>query len=106
MKEVATFTRESLILPHLNRAVISVGLDVSATKTHSLRTGGATAMLRAGVPAYVITRLGRWKSDCWQRYTWASHALAKHAHAAIGQHLPASGAVDLDAVRTDNRSFG
>ena len=84
-----------------NRVVIAAGLDVSATKTHSLRSGGATAMLRAGVPAYVITKLGRWKSACWQTYTWASHALVQHAHNALGTILPDNTPVDFDAVRRD-----
>ena len=84
-----------------NATVHTAGLDTSQTKTHSLRSGGATAMLRAGVPAYVITRLGRWKSACWQRYTWASHALVKQAHSLLGTDLPDDAPVDLDAVRRD-----
>ena len=84
-----------------NATVHSAGLDTSKTKTHSLRSGGATAMLRAGVPACVIARLGRWKSACWQRHTWASHALVKQAHSLLGTDLPDDTPVDLDAVRRD-----
>ena len=84
-----------------NASVHSAGLDTSQTKTHSLRSGGATAMLRAGVPACVITRLGRWKNACWQRHTWASHALVKQAHSLLGTDPPDDAPADLDAVRRD-----
>ena len=80
-------------------AVASVGLDSSSTKTHSLRSGGATAMLRAGVPTYVVSQLGRWKSHCWTHYVWASFHLVRTAHQLLGSDLPDSRPVDLDAVR-------
>ena len=82
-----------------NATVVAAGLPVSATKTHSLRSGGASAMLRAGVATYVISKLGRWKSHCWERYVWASHFLIQQAHSRIGSALPLGATVDLDAVR-------
>ena len=82
-----------------NPAVVAAGLSVSATKTHSLRSGGASAMLRAGVSTHIISKLGRWKSHCWERYVWASHYLIRQAHSNLGSALPLSGPVDLDAVR-------
>ena len=90
-----------LYISLFNKTVHSVGLDTSTTKTHSLRSGGATAMLHAGIPTYVISRLGRWQSSCWQTYTWASHALVKHAHSVLGTKIPDSTPVDFDAVRRD-----
>ena len=90
-----------LYISHFNRSVTSVGLDISSTMTHSLRSGGATAMLRAGVATHVVTRLGRWKSDCWTRYVWATHALVQHAHGLLGSFTTGTEPVDFEAVRRD-----
>ena len=84
-----------------NRVVTSVGLDLSSTMTHSLRSGGATAMLRAGVATHVVTRLGRWKSDCWTRYVWATHALVQQAHRLLGSFSTGTEPIDFEAVRRD-----
>ena len=35
--------------------------------SHSLRRGGATSLLNAGVPCDYIQFLGRWKTDCWKQ---------------------------------------
>ena len=37
--------------------------DISATGTHSLRSGGATAAANAGVPDRLFKRHGRWASE-------------------------------------------
>ena len=37
--------------------------DISATGTHSLRSGGATATANAGVPDRLFKRRGRWASE-------------------------------------------
>ena len=38
---------------------------------HSLRIGGATALLKAGCPPGVIQALGRWSSEIYKLYTRA-----------------------------------
>ena len=42
--------------------------DVPHVNTHSFRSGGATALANAGVPAYAIQILGRWKSRAYATY--------------------------------------
>ena len=37
--------------------------DVSSIGTHSLRSGGATAAARAGIPDRLFKRHGRWRSE-------------------------------------------
>ena len=37
--------------------------DISAFRTHSLRSGGATAASNAGVPDRLLKRHGRWASE-------------------------------------------
>ena len=82
-----------------NATVVATGLSASATKTHFLRSGGASAMLRAGVATCVTAKLGRWKPHCWERHVWASHFLIQQAHSRVGSALPLSAPVDLDSVR-------
>ncbi|KAE9290595.1 hypothetical protein PR003_g25249 [Phytophthora rubi] len=45
------------------------GCDPRAYSTHSLRSGGATHMYRAGVDALTIQFHGRWASDTFKIYT-------------------------------------
>ena len=42
--------------------------------THSLRSGGATALYSQGVPLGVIQRWGRWKSLTFHQYLWRDAA--------------------------------
>ena len=54
----------------LETAAIEEGLPSARFGTHSMRIGGATALLHAGVPIELIKRMGRWVSDSFQRYLW------------------------------------
>ena len=42
--------------------------DSASLNSHSFRVGGATSLAAANVPAYIIQRLGRWKSNVFQQY--------------------------------------
>ena len=48
--------------------------DVSLYAGHSLRRGGATTLILAGVPAAVIKAHGRWASDTYERYYDDAHS--------------------------------
>ena len=48
------------------------GLPVDRFGSHSLRIGGASALLHSNVPIEIIKRWGRWVSDSFQRYLWES----------------------------------
>ena len=48
--------------------VSALGLDASLFGAHSLRIGGATAALAAGVPPQLIRLMGRWSSDVYEIY--------------------------------------
>ena len=47
------------------------GEDPSQFGAHSLRIGGATALLAAGADPIHIKTMGRWSSDCWRLYVRA-----------------------------------
>ena len=41
---------------------------LSRNASHSFRIGAATAAGSAGLPTWLIKTLGRWSSDCYERY--------------------------------------
>ena len=47
----------------------AAGRDPSMYGAHSLRIGGATAALAAGIPPSLIRLMGRWSSDVYEIYT-------------------------------------
>lgn len=51
------------------RTLLSLGgIDSSKYAGHSLRIGAATAAAAANIPPWLIKTLGRWSSDCFERY--------------------------------------
>jgi hypothetical protein len=70
-------------------AMEAAGRDPRRYGAHSLRIGGATAALAAGVPPQLIRLLGRWSSDVYQIYC----RMSSQAAIAAGQQL-ASAEVD------------
>ena len=58
----ASLTRE------LRSAQQVCGLPADHYFTHSFRIGAATTAAAAGVPSWLIKVLGRWSSDCYERY--------------------------------------
>ena len=55
----------------IKKAVRLLGGDEKQYSTHSLRSGGATALFEAGCDDTTIKQHGRWASDCFQRYIHA-----------------------------------
>ena len=53
-----------------------MGCDPARFGAHSLRIGGATAALAAGVDAAVIKVMGRWASDVFLIHTRANQEAA------------------------------
>ena len=43
-------------------------MDPKRFESYSLRIAGASIMAAAGIPNYTIKKIGRWKSDCFERY--------------------------------------
>ncbi|POM58566.1 Hypothetical protein PHPALM_36772 [Phytophthora palmivora] len=62
----------------LQRAAASTGCDQKLYSCHSLRSGGATAMLAGGVDSTTIKLHGRWSSDTFQRYTRYTSAVGTY----------------------------
>jgi len=62
----------------------AIGLDPDRFGAHSLRIGGATAALSAGVAPAVIRITGRWKSDVWMTYARLTRQSALRVSSVIG----------------------
>jgi len=80
-------------------AIRRVGLSTKKIQSHSLRSGGATAYLHAGIDPYIIQRMGRWRSWCWMIYTWTSTNHIKHAMASVANCDDTSMPINADGVR-------
>ena len=52
----------------LRKCVALCGFDKDRVKSHSFRIGGATYAARRGLSVLAIQRLGRWKSNAFQKY--------------------------------------
>jgi hypothetical protein len=62
----------------------AIGLDPARFGAHSLRIGGATAALAAGVPPTLIRVAGRWASDVFEIYTRLSMEAAAGMACIVG----------------------
>ena len=58
----------SVIRGKVKRLMHGIGLDPALYGAHSLRIGGATAALAAGVPPNLIRLMGRWSSEVYEIY--------------------------------------
>ena len=59
------------------------GLEPSRFSTHSLRSGGATALYVRGVSLDHIRRFGRWASDTFRRYLYRDNQVFKYVGSAM-----------------------
>eukprot|EP00644_Phytophthora_capsici_P016974 jgi/Phyca11/52781/gw1.59.210.1 len=50
----------------IKNAATAAGENAGLYGTHSMRSGGATAMFAAGVDRMAIKHFGRWSSDCYE----------------------------------------
>lgn len=53
----------------VKQRLIEIGIPPSQYSTHSFRKGGATEVAKVGVQDYTIQQHGRWKTNCFTRYT-------------------------------------
>ena len=71
-----------------------VGQDPKLYGSHSLRIGGATAALAAGISPAHIQLLGRWDSDCYQIYC----RLCRQAAIAVGSKVASTSFEDFEGM--------
>jgi hypothetical protein len=97
-RERTVSAARSWYVKEFQKAILYCGLSTAKIQSHSLRSGGATAYLAAGIDPYIVQRMGRWRSFCWTTYTWTSTVHIKHAMEAISTCVD-SRPVNMDEVR-------
>ena len=70
----------------------AIGEDPDRFGAHSLRIGGATAALAAGMHPSVIRIAGRWSSDVWELYA----RLTQESACEISRIVGSSSFVDVE----------
>ena len=68
--------RVAEVRSEVRKMMSAIGRPAADYGAHSLRIGGATAALAAGVDPSVIRLLGRWSSDCYEIYTRLNRQVA------------------------------
>lgn len=79
-KQVLTRT---LFLDMLKTVLHSCGLNTATYTGHSFRIGAATSAANGNVEDHMIKTLGRWSSDCYQRYIRTSTGSIKAAQISM-----------------------
>lgn len=71
------------------RAVLKQAIDWAGFKgrfsPHSFRIGGATELAQRGVPGHIIKAMGRWSSECYQRYVRLPASFVKDVSKSMGE---------------------
>ena len=79
-------TREALIAE--TRQLLSLsGLNSSHYAGHSYRIGAATTAASVGLPPWLIKTLGRWSSDCYERYIQCPTPLLSRVSSQLVGHM-------------------
>ena len=69
----------------MKRIASEGGADPAAFANHSLRAGGTTDLLAAGVSETVVQKMGRWKSDTFKIYFRDDVLVADEAARGFGR---------------------
>jgi hypothetical protein len=64
---------------YLKALLVRAGFHGDGFTPHSFRRGASTSASMGQVPDHMIKHLGRWSSDCYQRYITPSPITVKHA---------------------------
>jgi hypothetical protein len=79
-------TRESLTAE--TRQLLSLlGFKASDYAGHSYRIGAATTAASVGLPPWLVKTLGRWSSDCYERYIQCPHSILSGVSTKLLQNL-------------------
>ncbi len=75
----------AVFINHLKSLMQFLGYNSQLYSGHSFRSGAATSAAQRGVGDCLIKTLGRWSSDCYNRYIHISKDMIKQAQCRISQ---------------------
>jgi len=75
------------LLHFIKQQVREFGFDPAAFGAHSLRIGGASQLAASNLPATHIQALGRWTSECYQRYIRLPDSSFERASASLAASM-------------------
>jgi hypothetical protein len=90
-----------LLLHFIKQQLSAFGFDASSFGAHSLRIGGATQLAANSFSEAQIQAMGRWSSDCYQRYLRFTDDFFQSVSSALGDSCSAS---PYGPCRTDPRT--
>ena len=67
----------------VKRSASSNGMESKRFSTHSIRSGGATALYVRGISLGHIRRFGRWSSDTFRRYIYRDNQVSRFIGSAM-----------------------
>ncbi|XP_021367462.1 uncharacterized protein LOC110459501 [Mizuhopecten yessoensis] len=70
-------------ISYLRTVISRLGLDDRVYSGHSFRIGAATSAANSQIEDHLIKTLGRWSSDCYQRYIHTSRSTIKSAQRSL-----------------------
>lgn len=73
----------SILIERLRYLLQRLGLNANHYAGHSFRKGAATSAAAAHIPEHLLKTLGRWSSDCYQRYIHTPSELIKEAQLSL-----------------------
>ena len=82
---------KSLLISETRQLLAKGGLREEEFAGHSFRIGAATSAAAANTPAWLIKVMGRWSSDCFERYIHTpASVLAQVSKQLVNHHLLAN----------------
>lgn len=73
----------TVFISYLRTVISRLGLDDGVYSGHSFRIGAATSAAKSHIEDHLIKTLGRWSSDCYQRYIHTSQSTIKLAQRSL-----------------------
>lgn len=80
--ERAPLTR-GMFVDSIRQLLCRLGLNPAHYEGHCLRIGAATSAADSNIPDHLIKTLGRWSSDCYERYIRTSQSQLKSSQCRL-----------------------
>ena len=77
----------TVFVDSLRVLLLRLGFNPQHYAGHSFRIGAATSAAAAGIPDHLVKTLGRWSSDCYQRYIRTSESVLRNSQCHLAHSV-------------------